>query len=69
MKEYEERTPTTKASQRLERADLILRQLQADLRMGRAPERPTPEQCTALALVESALDAYVSFFYPHDPRQ
>ena len=27
MKEYEERTPTTKASQRLERTDLLLSQL------------------------------------------
>jgi hypothetical protein len=69
MKEYEERTPTSKASQRLERADLLLSQLQADLHMGRAPERPTPEQRTALAQVEASLDAYLSFFYPRDSRQ
>jgi hypothetical protein len=70
MKEYEERTPTSKASQRLERTDLLLSQLQADLRMGgRVPEGPNPEQRAALADVEVALDAYVSFFYPHDPRQ
>jgi hypothetical protein len=47
MKEYEERTPTTKASQRLERTDLLLSQLQADLRMGRVPEGPNPEQRAA----------------------
>jgi hypothetical protein len=69
MKEYEERTPTSKVSQRLERTDPLLSQLQADLRMGRVPEGPTPEQRAALAVVEVALDAYVSFFYPHDSRQ
>jgi hypothetical protein len=68
MKEYEERTPTTRAAQRLERTDLLLSRLHADLRMGRVPEGPTPEQRTALARVEASLDAYVSFFYPHDPR-
>jgi hypothetical protein len=69
MEEYEERAPTSKASQRLERTDLLLSQLQADLRMRRAPERPTPEQRTALARVEAALDTYASFFYPHDSRE
>jgi hypothetical protein len=57
MKEYEERTPTSKVSQRLERTDPLLSQLQADLRMGRVPEGPTPEQRAALAVVEVALDA------------
>ena len=65
MKEYEERTPTTKASQRLERTDLLLSQLHADLGMGRVPERLTREQRTALARIEASLDAHVSFFYPH----
>jgi len=69
MKEYEELTPTPKASQRLERTDLHLSQLSADLRMGPVPEGPTPEQCKTLARVEASLDAYVSFFYPHDSRQ
>jgi hypothetical protein len=69
MKEYEERTPTSKASQRLERTDLLLSQLQADLRMGRVPEGPTPEQRMALARVETALHTYLSYFYPHDSRQ
>ena len=69
MKEYEERTPTTKASQRLERTDLLLSQLQADLRMGRVPEGLNPEQRAALARVEAALDTHVSFFYPRAPRQ
>jgi hypothetical protein len=69
MKEYEERKPTARAPQRLERTDLLLSQLQADLRMGRVPEGLTPEQRAALARVETTLDAYASFFYPHDPRQ
>jgi hypothetical protein len=69
MKEYEERTPTSKASQRLDRTDLLLSQLQADLRIGRVPEDLTPEQRTARARAEAALDSYVSFFYPLDPRQ
>jgi hypothetical protein len=69
MKEYEERTPTSKASQRLERTDQLLSQLQADLRMGQVPEGPTPEQRTALARVETALHTYLSYFYPHDALQ
>jgi hypothetical protein len=68
MKEYEERTPTTRASQRLERTDLLLSQLQAYLRTGRVPEGPTPEQRTALARIEASLDSYMSFFYPRDSR-
>jgi len=69
MEEYEERTPTSRASQRLDRTDLLLSQLQADLRMGRVPEEPTPEQRTALARVEASLHTYLSYFYPHDSRQ
>ena len=68
MKEYEERTPTTRASQRLERTVLLLSQLQAYLRTGRVPGGPTPEQRTALARIEASLDAYMSFFYPRDSR-
>ena len=69
MKEYEERAPTSKVSQRLERTDLLLSQLQVDLRMGRVPEGSTPEQRTALARAETALHTYLSYFYPHDPRE
>ena len=69
MKAYEERAPTSEVSQRLERTDLLLSQLQADLRMGRVPEGPTPEQRMALARVETALHTYLSYFYPHDSRQ
>jgi hypothetical protein len=69
MEEYEERTPTSKASQRLDRTDLLLSQLQAELRMGRVPEDPTREQRTALAQVETALHTYLSYFYPHDARE
>jgi hypothetical protein len=69
MKEYDERTQTSKASQRLERTDLLLSELRTGLRIGRVPEWPTLEQRAALADVEVALDAYLSFFYPHDLRQ
>ena len=69
MKAYEERAPTSEVSQRLERTDLLLSQLQADRRMGRVPEGSTPEQRTALARAETALHTYLSYFYPHDSRQ
>jgi hypothetical protein len=68
MKEYDERTQTSKASQRLERTDLLLSELRTGLRIGQVPEWPTLEQRAALADVEVALDAYLSFCYPHDPR-
>jgi hypothetical protein len=69
MEEYEEQTPTSKSSQRLERTDLLFNQLQAHLRIGRVPEGPTPEQRTALERVETALHTYLSYFYFHDPRE
>jgi hypothetical protein len=69
MNEYEERTPTIKASQRLERTDRLLSQPHADVRMRRVLERPTPEQRAALARAEAALDTYLSFFYPHNPHR
>jgi hypothetical protein len=69
MEEYEEQTPTSKSSQRLERTDLLFSQLQAHLRIGRVPEGPTPEQRTALERIETALHTYLSYFYPHDSRQ
>jgi hypothetical protein len=69
MEEYEEQTPTSKSSQRLERTDLLFNQLQAHLRIGRVPEGPTPEQRTALERIETALHTYLSYFYFHDPRE
>jgi hypothetical protein len=71
MKEYEERTPTTsggavtqttEAAMHWEQTDLLLSQLRAYLRMRRVSEGPNPEQRTALADVEVALDAYVSWY-------
>jgi len=53
----------------VEQADLLWSRLSADLLMRRVPEGSTLEQRTALALVEAALDTYMSFFYPHEPRQ
>jgi hypothetical protein len=44
MKEYDERTQTSKASQRLERTDLLLSELRTGLRIGQVPEWPTLEQ-------------------------
>jgi hypothetical protein len=49
MKEYEQRTPTTKASQWLALTDLLLSELRTDLRMGRVLEAQTWEQSAALA--------------------
>ncbi len=69
MKEYEERTPTTRASQLLERTDLLLSRLRAYLRMGWVPNGLTREQRAALALAEVALENYVDYFYPREPRQ
>jgi len=66
--EYQEWTPTTKISQGLEQADLLLSELRADLRMGRAPAESAPEQHAALAQVQAALEAYLSYFYPQEPR-
>ena len=69
MMEYQEWTPTTKTSQRLEQADLLLSQLRADLHTGRAPVESAPEQHVALAQAQAALETYLSYFYPHEPRQ
>jgi hypothetical protein len=68
MKEYEERTPA-RASQLLERTDLLLSRLRAYLRIGRVPNGLTREQRAALALAEVALENYVDYFYPREPRQ
>ena len=69
MMEYQEWTPMTKTSLRLEQADLLLSELRADLRMGRAPVESAPEQSVALTQIQAALEAYSSYFYPHEPRQ
>ena len=69
MMEYQEWTPATKIPQRLEQTDLLLSELRADLRMGRAPAESVPEQRVALTQVQAALDAYLSYFYPQDPRE
>ena len=69
MMEYQEWTPTTKTSQRLEQADLLFSQLRADLRPGRAPVQSAPEQSATLAQAQAALETYLSYFYPHEPRQ
>ena len=68
MMEYQEWTPATKISQRSEKADLLLSELRAVLRTGRAPAESAPEQRVALAQVQAALDAYLSYFYTHEPR-
>lgn len=68
MMEYQEWTPTTKTSQGLERAELLLSELRADLRMGLAPVESAPEQRVALAQVQAALETYLSYFYRQDHR-
>ena len=69
MMEYQEWTPTTKTSQRLEQADLLFSQLRADLRTGHAPGESAPDQSAALAQAQAALETYLSYFYSHEPRQ
>jgi hypothetical protein len=51
------------------RTERWIHHVQADLRMGRVSEDPTPEQRTALARIETALHTYLSYFYPHDARE
>jgi hypothetical protein len=67
--EYQEWTPTTKISQGLEQADLLLGELRTNLRRGRAPAESAPEQRVALAQVQAALETYLGYFYPQEPRQ
>ena len=64
MEGYEQGTPATGASRRLERTDLLLSQVRTDLRLGRVPEEQPREQRAALALVEAALDTYLGYFQP-----
>jgi hypothetical protein len=64
MKVHKQRRPAIKATQRLERSEVILSQVRADVPLGRVPEEQTIEQRTTLALVEAALDTYMAFFYP-----
>jgi hypothetical protein len=67
--EYQEWTPTTKTSLRLEQADILLSELRAGLRTGLAPAESTPEQRVALAQVQAALETYSSYFYPSPLRE
>jgi hypothetical protein len=78
MEEYEKRTPATdgrwvkahkgEVSGRLERTDLLLRELLSHLRIGRPLEAQTSEQRVAVARVAAALEDYTDYFYPPDPR-
>jgi hypothetical protein len=77
MQEHEKRTPDTdgrvkahkgEVSGRLERTDLLLRELLSHLRIGRPLEAQTYEQRAAVARVAAALEDYTDYFYPPDPR-
>jgi hypothetical protein len=68
MMDYQEWTPTTKTSQGLEQAELLLGELRADLRTGLAPVESAPEQRLALAQVQAALETYLSYFYRQEHR-
>jgi hypothetical protein len=57
----------TEASLRLEVTDLLLSQLR-DVRIGRLLGRLTLEQCDVLQQIETALEAYGSYFYPPEHR-
>jgi hypothetical protein len=76
MKENEDRIPAiergmvasiTEASLRLEVTDLLLSQLR-DVRIGLPLGRLTLEQCNVLQQIETALEAYGSYFYPPEHR-
>ena len=78
MKEREEPPPTTEggavdqpteAAQHLEQTRLLLEELSAALRMRWVPDGLTREQCAALLRAEVALENYVDYFYPREPRQ
>jgi len=68
MMEYQEWTPTIKTLQGVEQADLLLSQLRADLRSGRASEGAASERRAALVRAHAALETYMSYFYPQDTR-
>ena len=55
-------------SGRLERTDLLLRELLSHLRIGRPLEAQTSEQRVAVVRVAAALEDYTDYFYPPDPR-
>jgi hypothetical protein len=59
--------PPTEASLRLEVTDLLLGGLR-DVRIGRLLGRLTLEQCDVLQQIETALEAYGSYFYPPEHR-
>jgi hypothetical protein len=52
----------------LDHIRLLLNQLRADLRTSQVPQGLTPEQHTALASAEEAIENYVGFFYAPGPR-
>ena len=59
--------PPTEVSFRLEVTDLLLGGLR-DVRIGRLLGRLTLEQCDVLQQIETALEAYGSYFYPPEHR-
>ena len=59
--------PPTETSLRLEVTDLLLGGLR-DVRIGRLLGRLTLEQCDVLQQIETALEAYGSYFYPPEHR-
>jgi hypothetical protein len=59
--------PPTEASLRLQVTDLLLGGLR-DVRIGRLLGRLTLEQCDILQQIETALEAYGSYFYPPEHR-
>ena len=59
--------PPTEVSFRLEVTDLLLGGL-CDVRIGRLLGRLTLEQCDVLQQIETALEAYGSYFYPPEHR-
>ena len=72
MEEYEDRSQAieellmaspTETSLRLQLTDLLLNRPR-DVRIGRS----TPEQSDVLQEIEAALEAYGSYFYPHEHR-
>jgi hypothetical protein len=76
MKQNEDRIPPseevlmaapTEASLRLQVTDLLLGGLR-DVRIGRLLGRLTLEQCDVLQQIETALEAYGSYFYPPEHR-
>jgi len=77
MKKHEKRTPRTEgragslangAAQQLDHIRLLLNQLRADLRTSQILQGLTPEQRTALASIEEAIETHVGFLYAPGSR-